>query len=999
MSIVDDVPSVSSSSYSVNRQNIPTSSQSSSSLRLESLPDDCLQTVFEFLSTYETFVHLVHGAPSKAWRNLWHGSPVVDLDLERDIAEDVAPRSGGGGNGNTGLGNGNGNGGSGGESDVLRIIAAKKSQYGQLIHLISKHSQNLMSLHLANFGTVLADEIHVEAIATADGSYHRLAKSINLQNLLLSHSNSLVSLSLVASSIRKLKLGAEFHVLESLDLSKCKVLSDPVLQAPSLTSLDLSRTLLNDFELLKILPSLTKLQILRLVGCKNLRLFDGSDPRKLWEEQVPDLRILDVSNTGCIDACVNSLARHCKHLEVLGLTDCFALRHPQILSSSLIMLSLRNINRLSATTKIVCPNLKEVDLSKTNLRDVMVNGDGTSGGNTGQISWPNIEVMMLKNCFELIHPIFRNEEQIVMPSTKEQASSSSASSSKSPSSAAAATSHHAAQQHQMYPNLHTLDLSMCFGLGNAGLYHLLEMAPNLTFLNLQQCKEVREKWTVGGGGGVGMEQGQGQDEGGAADAAVVEERTDIFPPTMPFLQELCLRGCSVSDENMKSFFATPSVSSLTILNLRNNPKISGRYIRSSILLELDLRLTQLTDVLLSDLLMKCPSLRTLFVGQCEKLIQVNVKHDSLLEFDLAHCSNLRSAILDASNLLRVDASMNFALATLDVSRCIQLQTVNIQYSSLVSITPPQQAIDSSHHVEELDAAPSHITPQEAAKAPKPLYAYSNSSSNHGGNRDYEASKAERQDLARAPPIRGAGAGASSIAAPAPATLDEDEASPQPPIARSAARSIPSATVQHIFSSNSLPKVGGSSPPRFTSPSGRSPQHIGRTLFGSPHQQPRRNSKDELITSSLTSTVTTTSSSSSSSSSANWGIGAASSGVVRFSMHESQPLNSASYQRAQYSGHREPLTQHTPPRKTGLTPPASPLPKTKSSNKLRFAFIAESCFVLAFTSTTSSTRPLCHKFLCHSRLSSISERSNSFLLINPSTSRYSIYRCLHHRRVD
>ena len=435
-----------------------------------------------------------------------------------------------------------------------------------------------------------------------------------------------------------------------------------------------------------------------MIGCKNLRLLQSaltSDPMQLWEVQVPDLRILDLSNTGIVDTCINTLMRSCHHLETLFLNDCLQLRAPQIISNSLRIFSMRQNTRLLQTTKISCPNLREIDLSKTNLKDVTING-------AGQFYVPSVEVMMLRYCSELVRPIFSNtiSESEGRPNNH-----------RSDGSAAATTTAAQSYLNDHYPNLHTLDLSMCYGLCNSSLHRLVEMSPNLTFLNMQLCKEVQPTWSS---------RDLIMHDNSEVNSFEDVQRHDILPSHLTRLHELSLRGCIINDRNLDELFSTASVDSLISLNLRNCADVTGGLIRSNVLVEVDLWATVVNDRSLSDLLHQCPNLRRLLIGQCKKLIAPDMRHQRLEELELSQCPNVRRMTVEGEALRQIDASLNFSLTHLDLSQCPQLAAINVQHSSLANIIQPTRPAVADIVIE---SSSSSIRPQDLEAAPRPSYAF------------------------------------------------------------------------------------------------------------------------------------------------------------------------------------------------------------------------------------------------------------------------------------
>ena len=283
-------------------------------LSLVDLPEDLFFHVFDYLSTL-ALLRLSCHPPSRAFQQLVHGHSVFDLDLDRELSDRSSPSA---------------------HPPPARSLLASRERYAPLIPLALR-SPHLSLLTLASFGPLLTDAV-VQPIIDQHAP--------TLLSLCLAH-NDLVNPSIASAS------------LSSVDLSRNRRLQCPRLSCPALVQLDLSRTFVNDFDLAKSCEGLTRLRVLRLQSCKNVRLL----PLRL-----PHLSIVDLSNTAVVDEAVARIAQSSPVLSVLFANECSTLRAPAIASATLTVLSLRSCESLRAPT-ILCPALTELDLSDTPVTD------------------------------------------------------------------------------------------------------------------------------------------------------------------------------------------------------------------------------------------------------------------------------------------------------------------------------------------------------------------------------------------------------------------------------------------------------------------------------------------------------------------------------------------------------------------------------------------------------------------------------------------------------
>jgi len=173
----------------------------------------------------------------------------------------------------------------------------------------------------------------------------------------------------------------------------------------------------------------------------------------------------------------------------------------------------------------------------------------------------------------------------------------------------------------------------------------------------------------------------------------------VFPSNLEYLRELNLRGCNIDDTNLALLLASPAGSSLQSLLLGNATKITGRFLLEvpsvPALTELDLRLTQLDDATLMALLSaeRLPSLTSLDVSQCGELVRPRVSHPSLRRFSALKCRSLSELVFLACPALEhLNASLNFALSTLDLSGCdgalLGREHIDTAHSAIRSFVPP-----------------------------------------------------------------------------------------------------------------------------------------------------------------------------------------------------------------------------------------------------------------------------------------------------------------------
>jgi len=698
---------------------------------------------------------------------------------------------------------------------VAHMLARKKEDYIHILRLIHRHARQLQSLTLDNFGSSLQDEFPATPTTTAndydkaDASQHPTQRPTPLRfsSILTAHACSLTSLSLIGCHLRCLEITPDFMVLESLNLSKCKQLQQlTITNCSSLLCLDVSRSYLNDWDLKEILKNVPRLRSLNVASCKNIRatFFQlpvpslsnppaptpsannttsvGSNresengatnppPSTPAPSIPPQLRLVDLSNTSVIDSSVNGLLQHCRSLQTLFLNDCFSLHQPKIVSASLRSLIMRQCTRLQSRTQIICPKLKHLDLSGTNIRDEMINptedsaaggaGDG-SGSSTqssraaGQIDIPQIEVLLLKNCFELVEPIFHNSNHLWLSSrasagrrgtrgsstmrrsTSEGdcvnaaeaagcASPTSPSPSASPimpdspsaSSSSSASSNPTALPLQLYPHLTLLDLSSCYSLTNAALYHLLEMSPHIKSLNLSNCTQIRSRWREGGGGGADV---TGMDEGGGGGGgrttppvaspipvgdqaqllrAISESSSHGSVGDHPQQQQQVRPGSSESIS--RSPDGTSSSSSSSDENNHHDDEDRAELFPPNLmqLEELCLNGCSIDDTNLSLLLNSssmAPPLHTLLLRNCSLVSGRDLSGSLLRELDLRGCS-----LLSDSTLAEILANERCpALKILHVSQCSQLHHSSINHPVLRSLN-----ISHCHELRSLTiAAPS-----------------------------------------------------------------------------------------------------------------------------------------------------------------------------------------------------------------------------------------------------------------------------------------------------
>ena len=237
-------------------------------------------------------------------------------------------------------------------------------RYAPLISLAS-HFTHLSHLTLNSFGPQLTDS--------------------QLQPLLAQHGPSLLSLSLSSNSLICPHITAPN--LLSLDLSRCRSLQSPLLHCPQLSELDLSRTYINDLDLVRGCEGVQLLRVLRLQSCKNIRSLSL---------QLRHLRILDVSNTAVTDQAVERIAQSAPALSVLFVSECSSIRSLHIKSNTLTVLSLRSCEQLRSPT-LLCPSLTELDLSNTPLSDTALVAALSTA--------PALQRLSLRQTYELSSPV------------------------------------------------------------------------------------------------------------------------------------------------------------------------------------------------------------------------------------------------------------------------------------------------------------------------------------------------------------------------------------------------------------------------------------------------------------------------------------------------------------------------------------------------------------------------------------------------------------------
>ena len=300
------------------------------------VPDDLFFHISDYLSTL-SLLRLVCRPPSSAFRRVLLLHSAFELDADRGVE---------------------------GALSTARSLHQQKEQYAPLISLAS-HFPHLSHLTLNSFGSQLTDS--------------------QLHPLLLQHGPSLLSLSVSANALICPHITAPN--LLSLDLSRCRSLQSPMLQCPQLSELDLSRTYINDLDLVRGCEGVQLLRVLRLQSCKNIRSLSL---------QLRHLRILDVSNTAVTDEAVERIAQLAPALSVLFVSECSSIRSPHIKSSTLSVLSLRSCEQLRSPT-LLCPSLTELDLSNTALMD--------SALVVAVSTVPQLQRLSLRQTYELSSPV------------------------------------------------------------------------------------------------------------------------------------------------------------------------------------------------------------------------------------------------------------------------------------------------------------------------------------------------------------------------------------------------------------------------------------------------------------------------------------------------------------------------------------------------------------------------------------------------------------------
>ena len=300
------------------------------------LPDELFYHISDYLSTL-SLLRLVCRPPSAAFRRVLLQHSAFDLDADRGVEDALS---------------------------TTRSLHQQKEQYAPLISLAS-HFPHLSHLTLNSFGPQLTDS--------------------QLQPLLAQHGPSLLSLSLSANSLICPRITAPN--LLSLDLSRCRTLQSPLLLCPQLSELDLSRTYINDLDLVRGCEGVQLLRVLRLQSCKNIRSLSL---------HLRHLRILDVSNTAVTDEAVERIAQLAPALSVLFVSECSGIRSPHIASNTLTVLSLRSCDQLRSPT-LECPSLAELDLSNTAL------SDSTLVAALSNV--PMLQRLSLRQTYELSSPV------------------------------------------------------------------------------------------------------------------------------------------------------------------------------------------------------------------------------------------------------------------------------------------------------------------------------------------------------------------------------------------------------------------------------------------------------------------------------------------------------------------------------------------------------------------------------------------------------------------
>ena len=293
---------------------------------LSTLPDDILQQIFEYLSTYE-LLYICHSPVSKSLLNIWHRLYAYIIDLN-NLSNSIQHTTG----------------------TQLRT----HDVYHELIYK-SIDCTELHTLKLQNFGRLCTDEsIHAP---------------------LNKHCHTLNELSLCGNHLIQPYISCQLAT--TVDLSRNKYLTYPVIQCHQLYELDLSKTYINDLQINYIVNGdstisngnnvdmnnsvqyYSNLNILRLAYCKNIRTLNIT---------LPQLTVLDLTSTNILDNSISYILQSCHKLSILSLDQCHSIRNPVLSTTSLTVLTMQQCSELRQPV-LQCPNLIELDISSTNVRD------------------------------------------------------------------------------------------------------------------------------------------------------------------------------------------------------------------------------------------------------------------------------------------------------------------------------------------------------------------------------------------------------------------------------------------------------------------------------------------------------------------------------------------------------------------------------------------------------------------------------------------------------
>ena len=525
-------------------------------LHLLDLPDDLFFHIFDYLST--VCLLRLSGQPAcRHLRRLVLRHADFDLDLDRLLVDQQPSRS----------------------------LTQSKSSYAPLVSQALQFQQ-LSVLTLASFGPLLPDSA--------------------LQPVLDRHAPSLLSLSLRSNDL--VSPCIESPSLTSLDLSRNRRLQCPTLSCAGLTQLDLSRTFVNDLDLERSCEGCGQLRVLRLQGCKNVRLLPLS---------LPQLRIVDLSGTAVLDDAVQRLSAQSPGLRVLFLNECSLLRSPVIASSTLTALSLRSCEGLRSAS-LLCPMLRELDLSDTGVSDAAL---------AAALSClSQLRVLSLRQCDQLAAPALTAD----------------------------------------LPLLESLELSMS-AVQSEGVRTFMLRAPQLQSLQAAQCAKLTDG--LGRDTALLSSSLSSLCDLNLRFSAVSEQDVDALLTACPVLSRLSISCCmlvtrlSSSSSSLRhldmaycpvdnaafaSILSSSSASSCLFPHL-----VSACFDQCNGLLHASARHRQLQELrlagcrLLESLSVDCPSLSVLDVSSCIALSSLSLSADAVASLRLVHARHLAGYALAA----------------------------------------------------------------------------------------------------------------------------------------------------------------------------------------------------------------------------------------------------------------------------------------------------------------------------------------------------------------